>query len=432
MNLLATVVVCCVVLCSGCVQQLVDIDHPVIDFDKELAGLVPLDSTQGAIISGMYRPERTGWGGWKGAYSHDGVMMADSVVIVWSDGELKLLGEVNSLLCSLRGGVLNDTVFLVGTWRFTRDSKAGVMRAKIFPYEGGADIANRQEPTKELAIYVDAKGTSGGSDYNPYIVKFGPVRQRSRAFWNIGHRGGGRNTDRLGASENTVEMIRLAPRLGCNAVEIDVVRTKDDVPIVFHDERFTPRTVQGAYLLGRVDNFTHQQIRSTATLVYGERIPTLEEVLDEVIVQRKLGLVWIDVKQPLVVDAVVRTTLEAKRRARAAGRDNLRLMIGLPDQAVYDAFRSHPLRDSVEAICELSVEHTREINAAAWAPRWTAGLQTNFVQAMQSEGRLCFTWTLDDPRFMNEFLENGDFDGFLTNLPAVLAAKSLTRTRRQP
>ncbi len=432
MNLLATVVMCCVVLSSGCVQQLVDIDHPVIDFDKELAGTIPLDSVQGSIISGIYRPERTGYAGLKGGYSHDGVMMADSVVIVWEDGEFKLFGEVNSLLCNLRGGVLNDTVFLVGTWRYTRDSKAGVMRAKMYPLDGGADIAVGREPAGSLALYVDARTTTGGPDYNPYIVKFGSVRLRSRPFWNIGHRGGGRNTDRLGASENTVEMIRLAPRLGCNAIEIDVVRTKDDVPIVFHDERFTPRTVQGTYLLGRVDNFTYQQIKSTATLIYGERIPTLQEALDEVIAQHKLGLVWIDVKQPLVVDAVVRATIEAKRRARAAGRNTLRFMIGLPDQAVYDAFRNHPLRDSVEAICELSVERTREINAAAWAPRWTAGLQNNLVQAMQREGRLCFTWTLDDPRFMNEFLENGDFDGILTNLPAVLAAKSFTRVRRQP
>ena len=45
--------------------------------------------------------------------------------------------------------------------------------------------------------------------------------------------------------------------------------------ILFHDDSFSPRTVQGAYLLGKVENYDLEQITSLGKLIYGERIPTL-------------------------------------------------------------------------------------------------------------------------------------------------------------
>jgi glycerophosphoryl diester phosphodiesterase len=49
------------------------------------------------------------------------------------------------------------------------------------------------------------------------------------------------------------------------------------------------------------------------------------------------------------------------------------------------------------------------------------GIQNNIVNQMHAEGRFCFVWTLDDLRFMRDFIEQGNFDGILTNYPTILS-----------
>ena len=40
---------------------------------------------------------------------------------------------------------------------------------------------------------------------------------------------------------------------------------------------------------------------------------------------------------------------------------------------------------------------------------------------MHDEQRRAFTWTLDGAAFIAEFLRDGEFDGFLTNYPTMVA-----------
>jgi len=414
-----TIIVVALVLFTGCVQQLVDIDEISLDVEAEMAGVQRLDTAAVRYLRGVYRVEEGGG------------IAADSVALLWSGNEGSVLGEVNALWCALRGGLRGDTVKIVGTWRFTQGRSVGIVRLAAMPDEGGSDLALGRNPGKDVVLRGTVSDAQGGTVRSFVLRRRANLRSRLRGFWVIGHRGGARNSDRLGVSENTVEMIRLAPKLGCNAVEIDVVRTRDGVPIVFHDERFTPRTVQGAYVLGLVENYTAQQIQATARLTYGERIPTLHAVFDAIIAERQLGLVWVDVKQRVVLDSVMAAVVAAKQRALAAGRSDLRILVGLPTNDIARAYQDHPLRAQVESICELSTQITRDVEADVWAPRWTAGLQLNEVQGMQREQRLSFTWTLDDPVFMNEFVTDGDFDGILTNYPTLLAAKYYTRRGRQ-
>lgn len=419
MNRTISVIAVTVLMCVGCVQQLVDVDTVALDVASELRGVLPLDTVAAVHLGGVYRVE------------DGGGVAADSVALLWSGGEGNVLGEANALWCSLYGGLMGDTVKIVGTWRFTQGTNIGIIRLMALPDEGGSALARGSNPGNNLVLHGTVSDASGGSVRSFVLRRRANLRTRQRGFWIIGHRGGARNSDRLGVSENTVEMIRLAPRLGCNAVEIDVVRTRDGVPIVFHDERFTPRTVQGAYVLGLVEKYTAQQIRAAARLINGEQIPTLHEALDATIQQPRLGLVWVDVKQPTVLDSVLHAIVSAQQRARLAGRSDLRFLVGLPSTEIARTYMEHPLRTQVQAICELSTRWARDVGASVWAPRWTAGLQLDEVRAMQREQRLCFTWTLDDPVFMNEFVTDGEFDGILTNYPTLLAAKYYTRRGRQ-
>ncbi len=102
----------------------------------------------------------------------------------------------------------------------------------------------------------------------------------------IGHRGACAY-----APENTLESIHTAADLGVEWVELDVKLTKDDMPIIFHDETLE-RTTNGA---GNVADTLYEDIRQLeagswfADGFAGIKIPTLEEALD-VLLDRGLGL----------------------------------------------------------------------------------------------------------------------------------------------
>jgi len=102
----------------------------------------------------------------------------------------------------------------------------------------------------------------------------------------IGHRGCAGY-----APENTLESIHTAADLGIEWVEIDVKLTKDEIPIIFHDDTLD-RTTSGS---GNVADKTYEEIKELdAGSWYGEsfigaKIPTLEETVD-VLINRGLGL----------------------------------------------------------------------------------------------------------------------------------------------
>jgi len=68
----------------------------------------------------------------------------------------------------------------------------------------------------------------------------------------IGHRGCASY-----APENTVEAIHTAADMGVEWVELDVKLTKDDIPILFHDDMLE-RTTNGS---GAVKDFTLKDLK---------------------------------------------------------------------------------------------------------------------------------------------------------------------------
>ena len=102
----------------------------------------------------------------------------------------------------------------------------------------------------------------------------------------IGHRGCAGY-----APENTLEGIHTAADMGVEWVELDVKITKDEVPIIFHDDTLD-RTTNGS---GPIAERTYDELKELdCGDWYGEsfvglHIPTLEEVID-VLIDRELGL----------------------------------------------------------------------------------------------------------------------------------------------
>ncbi len=93
------------------------------------------------------------------------------------------------------------------------------------------------------------------------------------------------------APENTLEAIHTAADMDIDWVEIDVKITKDQIPILFHDDTLE-RTSIGT---GNIADLTLAELREFEVGSYfsesfsGVRIPTLLEAID-VILERDLGL----------------------------------------------------------------------------------------------------------------------------------------------
>jgi glycerophosphoryl diester phosphodiesterase len=105
----------------------------------------------------------------------------------------------------------------------------------------------------------------------------------------IAHRGGGRITDFLPSSENSVELIRNASRFGATGAEIDIQMTKDRIPIIYHDPRIDDRLTTEIGIKKLIGDYTLEELKKFQ-LKKGEQIPTLEETLKTIVEETPLRI----------------------------------------------------------------------------------------------------------------------------------------------
>lgn len=401
---------------TGCVIDLDPVLPPTIDYTF-VQGTTALDATaKKVMIDGIY----------EASAASKVRLFGDVITVKLADnGDLNMYTTVGVVYFQLRGGVHMDTAKFAGYWRGVQGTQTGSAYFIVRPNEGGIELAGDGD-TKNITI----RGVVniGGRADTLVLNRVQELNDDTKDFQIIAHRGGGRNSERLGVSENTIEMVKLASHLGATGVEIDVRSSKDGIPIVFHDPTFTPRTVRGAYVIGNVENYTYQEMTELAILINGERIPTLTALLRAVIDETPLTLVWIDMKVEVLTDRVLQIIKLANDYAASKNR-KLRIVYGIPTDEVMQAYLNSPLKGSVEVLCELGADATRQSNAVMYAQRFTEGVQRATVEPLRSEGIDAYVWTLDDPGFIATYLlerykgKSLLYNGILTNYPTLLASK---------
>lgn len=387
-------------LVAGCISQLNPVSMPLTVSPPP--GM-PIDTAARPIVNGVY------------VRDNGDEIFGDTIVVRWVHDRLCFYTGTQVVFAETAGALAGDTARFDGYYRFVRSVETGSVAMTILPEEGG--IALR---TGSASAGVTVHIVINGSTSITYH-RVAPLAQSATPFHIIGHRAGGRNSERLGRSENSIAMARFSEILGCTGVETDIHVTRDGELIIFHDETFSPRTVSSMYVLGNVSDFTLRQIRNDARLLFGEPIPTVEEFLNAIIDSTTLELVWLDVKAPSVVEKIINAQRVANAHARNNGR-NLKVYFGVPSQEVLDAYRAAPSANTEPVLCELAPDIARSLpTCKIWAPRWTNGLQADNVRAMQQAGYEVLTWTLDSPEYMTEFLNGDVYNGILTNYPSMLA-----------
>jgi glycerophosphoryl diester phosphodiesterase len=342
------------------------------------------------------------------------------MVVKWSHAGL-LLTCNNGMHFIMQAGHLDSVVFVQGYWRDGYSDATGLCNMYISRSEGGTDVI-----TGTVTQQIIIRGAYGNNNDLPdqplrleYLRPFSAKVLNSN-FYILGHRAGGRNSDRLPVSENSLAMVRYTEKLGTTGIEVDPRISKDGVVFIYHDPDINTRLTQKGPLAGDVSAYTWNTLSSFVRLIHGEKIPSLEELLNFVIDSTELRFVYLDMKTAEAVPVVAPIQKLALQRAAAKGRDVM-IVMGIPTTDVLNALLAYPDHESVPSLCELTVDDVRNVKAKVWAPRWTLGTQNDLVLQMRQEGVKSVCWTIDSPNWIKDYIENGVFDGLLTNFPYVVA-----------
>jgi glycerophosphoryl diester phosphodiesterase len=342
------------------------------------------------------------------------------VVLKWNGNTLSIFTGKNFAYFILKGGIKDSVIIFEGYWRFAQENNTGLSQLKIMPDEGARQLLRGDKNINNIVI----RGSFGnGNNYTEksIVLKYSrPLLERSSPFYVIAHRGGGRNLDQPPQSENSLGIIQLAESYGANAIEIDVRLTKDNIPIIYHDENISSRLVVGEFLVGPIKNYPYSHLLAYCKLKNGEPIPTLAKTLETVIHKTKLSLVWMDIKDSQSLPMVIQLQKEYSDLANSVNR-NVELIIGLPDKETMNEFLKHTNPNNSPSLSEMDYNSVLNAGAVIWAPAWTRGPMTDQVNSMKKLGKRVFFWTVDAPEFIKVFLEEGAADGILTNYPSVVA-----------
>jgi len=368
----------------------------------------PLQEASKLLMEGVYR------------VTSGSDMFGDYMVVKWNRTSL-LITNNNGKHFILQVGHLDSVVFVQGYWRDGYSDATGLCNMYITKSEGGTMLVTRNGAQQIIirGAYGKDNGLPDATLTLEYLRPFSDNVKNSN-FYILGHRAGGRNSDRLPVSENSIAMVGYTEKLGTTGIEVDPRITSDGVAFIYHDNDINTRLTQKGPLAGDVSAYTWLLLSTFVRLIHGEKIPTVEELLTYVVDSTLLRFVYLDMKSAEAVPVVIPIQLKALQRAKDKGRDVM-IMIGIPNTDVLNAVLAYPDYQNVPTLCELTVDDVRVANSKVWAPRWTLGTQNNLVQQMHSEGRIAVCWTLDTPSWIQNFQDNGIFDGILTNYPYVVA-----------
>jgi len=236
----------------------------------------------------------------------------------------------------------------------------------------------------------------------------------------IAHRGAS-----TAAPENTIAAFERAITDGADAIELEVHLSRDDHPVIIHDDTLE-RTTNGS---GPVRGHTMRELKRLDAGAWrgpafaGQRLQTLQEVLERF---RGRTRFWIELKGGSnlypdieerivgllevydVIDGALVQSFDhaALARLRDFSRE-LRLGVLLA-RAPLDVARDVP--PAANAVCP-SVE-------ILGAPE---------REAIRRSGRQCHVWTVNEPALMDRLVD-WSVDGIITDQPELLRARLRARS----
>lgn len=217
--------------------------------------------------------------------------------------------------------------------------------------------------------------------------------------------------------ENTLRAFELAMRQGAQMIELDLHITADGHVVVIHD----PTLDHTTNLRGRVDRMTLEQIKR-ADAGKGERVPTLDEVLDLTAGRVRL---YLEIKDP----RAAAPTLQAIRARRCQSE----MLLASFDLALMRQLGAEVRDVELGLILGTETWHpaVRYREAFPWRALRAVNYQVLCMQVelcygylarrVQATGKRLYVWTADTEKQFARMLRC-KADGIVTNRPDYLLA----------
>jgi glycerophosphoryl diester phosphodiesterase len=214
--------------------------------------------------------------------------------------------------------------------------------------------------------------------------------------------------------ENTMLAFQKALEAKCDGIETDVQLTKDNVPVLIHDETLN-RTSNG---LGFIKDYNYSELIKL-DFGSGEKLPTLEEFIafskennlfinielkNSIIPYSNLENITLDLlyKYNYPKDKVIISSFNHYSMVKLKAIDSS-IKTGL----LYDSWIYKP------------GDYCKLCNADAMHPQFCSVLDKEFVDDIRQKGFEINTYTVNYPEYMSKLIDLG-VDGIITNYPDIL------------
>jgi glycerophosphoryl diester phosphodiesterase len=315
-----------------------------------------------------------------------------------------------------------------GFWRVSETKSQGLIAFTIPKDFGASELVNNGVASTVKMVGTFKTGTT-------MELKYQKAFKTTNEMMIFAHHGV-QTTANPPYAENSLDGVLHASGYGVNGIEFDVRLTKDNVPICIHDAAINNRLTLKGPLFGNYNQYSFQFLKQYVTLIDGERIPSVEEVLKTMVLSTDLKYVWLDIKGNQDVfkylEPVIRKAYERNDSLTSVNPGNRKVTIfaGLPSDEVISEFNQQPTYKSnnplypysapLPTLCELSVDCAIANGSSFFGPRYSEGLLLNDVQKAHSLGIKVISWTLNDKNTIRTYLKDGQFDGFISDYPAFV------------
>ncbi len=405
----------------GCTQS--EITPPPGPNDANLVGTIPIPFSVNASIKDM-----------EGIYTLAGgdEGLGSTFVCKVSKHKVSFFSNSNGLHILLKYGFRSSdgSIQFSGFYRFSESPVQGNIHFSIAATDGVSGLLNGIPD--DLVI----KGAYDGNNLGLKFERHFSPYAKNNPFMVFAHHGIQTTVDPPYA-ENSVNMILNAEDYGVTGLELDVRLTKDNVPILVHDPTINTRLTKKGPLFGSWDQYSFAFISQYVELIDGQRVPSVEQAINAFIDSTTLTYFWMDIKgNPDVFKYLEPVVRHGYERAAAKNR-NVVIFAGLPSSDVIDELHKQPTYKSTNpayaysaplpTLAEETIDKAIENNCQFFGPRYTLGLLLPEVERAHSQGIKVISWTLNARGLIVNYLQNGNFDGFITDYPAYVVYEFYTR-----
>jgi len=322
----------------------------------------------------------------------------------------------------LKYGLNTDgSIKFAGFWRYTQVSTQGLVDFTI--PKAQADIFLSTGDISALSLtgnVYDSKGN--GTPLSLQFSKYFSAAAVNQPFEIYSHHGV-QTVSNPPFAENSLGGVLNDEDYGVNGLEFDVQLTRDNVPIMMHDGNIDIRLTQKSPISGNYDQYSFNFLEQYIRLVDGQLVPSLEQCLGDFIDSTTMTYFWIDVKgDEGIFQALMPVIKNAQAHAQSVGR-HVEIYADLPSTTVIGQFQSYPAYradTSLKIMCELTLQDVIDNGGTRWGPRYSRGLLLSDVAQAHSMGIKTISWTLNDAGLILNYLQNGQFDGFISDYPCYV------------